>query len=159
VTRGTGIAAALCACGGGGFLEVKLMIHQKFGTCVIALTAALLVSSCISLRVTSDVAVGASAAQCHTFGWAGSFHTDGKPRTVANPLNESRLRTAIAANLAAKGVQPASGQASDYSVHDDALAPVRVNQGRRAARITLPFPIDLLVRPYSGPCLMESQPG
>jgi len=87
------------------------MIHRKLSICVIALAAVLLMSSCVSLRVTSDVAVGASAAQCHTFDWAGSFHTDGKPRTVANPLNESRLRTAIAANLASKGVQPASGQA------------------------------------------------
>jgi hypothetical protein len=94
-----------------GSLEVKLMIRQRFHTCVIALAAVLLMSACVSLRVTSDVAAGASASQCHTFGWAGSFHTDGNPRTVANPLNESRLRAAITANLAAKGVQPASGQA------------------------------------------------
>jgi hypothetical protein len=64
------------------------------------------------MRVTSDVTSASSAAQCHSYAWAGSFHySNGTGRGVANPLNETRLRGAIAANLASKGVQPASGAA------------------------------------------------
>src|ERR1700733_15390345 len=92
-------------------LEVKAMINQIFRTCSVACTTALMLSGCIPARGTSDVATAASASQCHTFAWAGSFHHNGNARSVANPLNESRLRSAIAANLAAKGVQPASGEA------------------------------------------------
>jgi hypothetical protein len=87
------------------------MIHQIFRTCIVAFATVSTMSACVSLRVTSDVAPGASAAQCHTYAWAGSFHNSGTGRSVANPLNETRLRAAIAANLAAKGVQPASGAA------------------------------------------------
>jgi hypothetical protein len=69
-------------------------------------------SACVPLRVTSDVSTAASAAGCHSYAWAGSFHYDNNAaRSIANPLNESRLRAAIAENLAAKGVQPASGNA------------------------------------------------
>jgi hypothetical protein len=69
------------------------------------------------LRVTSDVNTSAST-QCHTFAWAGSFSgsKDSLRSGIANPLNENRLRTAIAANLQAKGVQPASGDAADCLV-------------------------------------------
>jgi Domain of unknown function (DUF4136) len=101
----------LSACGQRDSLEVKAMINQIFRTCSVACTAVLMLSACITSRVTSDVASGASASQCHTFAWAGSFHNNGSGRSVANPVNESRLRSAIAANLAAKGVQPASGEA------------------------------------------------
>jgi hypothetical protein len=87
------------------------MIKQIFRTCIVAFATVFAMSACVSLRVTSDVASGASASQCHSYAWAGSFHDNGTARSVANPLNESRLRSAIAANLAAKGVQPASGDA------------------------------------------------
>jgi len=87
------------------------MKNRIFRSCVAAFASVFVMSACVSLRVTSDVAVGASAAQCHSYAWVGSFHTNGNGRTVANPLNESRLRAAIAANLATKGVQPAGGEA------------------------------------------------
>lgn len=91
--------------------EVKAMINRIFRAGSVACATVFLLGACITARVSSDVAAGASAAQCHTFAWAGSFHNNGTARSVANPLNESRLRSAIAANLAAKGVQPASGEA------------------------------------------------
>jgi hypothetical protein len=88
------------------------MIGHKLRSCAFALATAWGMSACVSLRVTSDVAPGASAAQCHTFAWAGSFRYDNENgRGVVNPLNEQRLRDAIAASLAAKGVQPASANA------------------------------------------------
>jgi len=88
------------------------MISQKFRACCFALASAWGLGACVALRVTSDVAPGASAAQCHTFAWAGSFHYDNENgRGVVNPVNEQRLRDAVAANLAAKGVQPAGANA------------------------------------------------
>jgi hypothetical protein len=85
------------------------MISHRLRACIIAITVVSSLGGCVSLRVTSDVAPGVSAAQCHTFGWAGSFHyTNDNGHGVVNPLNEQRLRNAIAANLAAKNVQAAA---------------------------------------------------
>ncbi len=51
------------------------------------------------------------SVHCHTFAWAGSFHGNSPLRgTVANPVNETRLRTAIASHLGSE-VQPARGSA------------------------------------------------
>ena len=54
--------------------------------------------ACTSLYVRSDVNHALIASvHCHTFAWAGSFHGDSPLRnTIANPLNEGRLRDAIA---------------------------------------------------------------
>lgn len=69
-------------------------------------------AACTYLRVTSDVNPGQSVPHCHTYAWAGAFHAkEGVALTVANPLNEKRLRGAIAANLEARGVQPATTEA------------------------------------------------
>jgi hypothetical protein len=88
------------------------MITRKSLTGIAAMATLFALSACVSLRVTSDATTAASASRCHSFAWAGSFHySNGTGRGVANPLNESRLRAAIAEYLAAKGVQPASGDA------------------------------------------------
>jgi Domain of unknown function (DUF4136) len=88
------------------------MSHQMSRSCVVAVATVFTMSACVAARVTSDVTSAASASQCHSYAWAGSFHySEGTGRGVVNPLNESRLRGAIAANLASKGVQPASGDA------------------------------------------------
>jgi hypothetical protein len=82
------------------------MIKQVF-TRVVAVTLACgLAAACTSLRVTSDVNKSlAGSVQCHSFDWAGSFHGNSDLRsTVANPVNEARLRSAIQANLNAVGI-------------------------------------------------------
>jgi hypothetical protein len=88
------------------------MINQIFRTGVVALAAVCASTACTYLRVTSDVNPALGVSHCHTYTWAGAFHANsGVAQTVANPLNETRLRGAIAANLQAKGVQPASAEA------------------------------------------------
>ena len=85
------------------------MVRRMFRACIGAVLTICTLTACVSLRVTSDVNSAASVSQCHSYAWAGTLHTNGaSPRSFANPLNESRLRAAIAANLAAKGVQPAN---------------------------------------------------
>ena len=60
-----------------------------------------------ALQVRSDVNRTAfHPGQCHTFAFAGAFRTDNPMReTVANPVNESRLRAAITQHMQSIGVQ------------------------------------------------------
>lgn len=76
--------------------------------CLIVPVIACLPASCTSLYVRSDVNQALiGSVRCHTFAWAGSFHGNSPLRnSIANPVNETRLRSAIAAHLAAGGVQP-----------------------------------------------------
>src|ERR1700730_5411090 len=92
--------------------EVPLMVKALIRACVIVPGIAGLLASC-TLYVRSDVnhaLIG--TVHCHTFAWAGSFHGDSPLRnTIANPLNENRLRSAIAAHLGSGGIQPTAAGA------------------------------------------------
>src|SRR5215469_12943690 len=69
--------------------------------------ASLLAAACATVPVHTDTNPSVMHA-CHSYAWAGAFHGNGDLRTtVANPLNESRLRGAIAANMQSRGVAPA----------------------------------------------------
>jgi hypothetical protein len=78
-----------------------------------AVVPALLLASCTTLYVKSDVNHALiDNVHCHSFAWAGAFHGNSPLRnTIANPLNENRLRTAIAAHLGSGGIQADSGGA------------------------------------------------
>ena len=80
----------------------------------VALTVSLtaLTLSACSPYVRSDVNTAAiSHVHCGTFAWAGEFRSNSPLRsTIANPVNESRLRAAIASHLGGM-VQPAPGSA------------------------------------------------
>jgi hypothetical protein len=86
------------------------MIKQVF-IGALAASAVCGLCACTSLRVTSDVNQSlASTVKCHSFAWAGSFRgsSDSLRSTIANPVNEARLRAAIEANLLTVGVQQAA---------------------------------------------------
>jgi len=88
------------------------MINQIFRAGIVAAATVWASTACTYLRVTSDVNPALGTSHCHTYAWAGAFHAKaGVAQNVANPLNETRLRGAIAANLQAKGVQPATAEA------------------------------------------------
>jgi hypothetical protein len=92
-------------------------IH-KILVSAVAASVALGLGACTTLRVTSDVNQPlASSVKCQSFDWAGSFHgsSDSLRSTIANPVNEARLRAAIQANLGTVGVQP-SGEGADCLV-------------------------------------------
>jgi Domain of unknown function (DUF4136) len=86
------------------------MSKQVLPRLVLVSLACGLAAACTSLRVTSDVNQSlATTVKCQSYDWAGSFHGNSDLRsTVANPVNEARLRAAIAANLAAAGVRQTS---------------------------------------------------
>jgi hypothetical protein len=88
------------------------MIKPTLRTCIVALAAACASTACAYQRVTTDINPALGVSQCHTYAWAGAFHANaGVAQNVANPLNEARLRDAIAVNLQSKGVQPATADA------------------------------------------------
>jgi hypothetical protein len=77
----------------------------------------LCLSACTSLPVTIDSNPNLSVANCHTYAFAQEHvaNTD-QPAAYGNPLNAQRLRVAIAANLAAKGIQPADKSVAECVV-------------------------------------------
>jgi hypothetical protein len=92
--------------------EVKDMSKRFPGGAFLVLVAASSVSGC-ALQVRSDVNRTAfHPGQCHTFAFAGTFRADNPMRgTVANPVNESRLRAAITSHMQSIGAQLANENA------------------------------------------------
>jgi hypothetical protein len=86
---------------------------------LVVLSAASLgtLSGC-ALQARSDVDTKASLAVCHNYSFGDAARNRLEPTVAfANPLNEKRLREAIAANLVAHGLQPAAeGVAADCTV-------------------------------------------
>jgi hypothetical protein len=63
-------------------------------------------AACTGLPVTTDVNPEMSVANCHTYAFAQEHVANiDQPAAYGNPLNAQRLRAAIAANMAAKGIQ------------------------------------------------------
>ena len=84
----------------------------SYGTRVIHAAAAgalgLGLAACSTLPVTTDINPNLSVASCHTYAFAHEHMANAdQPAAYGNPLNAERLRAAVAANLAAKGIQPA----------------------------------------------------
>lgn len=80
---------------------------KRLYLCVAAASVVGFLGGCTSLRVTSDVNQSlVGTVKCQSFDWAGSFRgsSDSLRSSVANPVNEARLRTAIQANLLTVGV-------------------------------------------------------
>lgn len=88
------------------------MIKRCGSPQLVAITVVAL-AACTSLRVRSDVNTALyHAGKCHTFAWTGTFREDSPLRdTIANPVNESRLRAAIAAHLQSLGMVAATADA------------------------------------------------
>ena len=70
--------------------------------------------ACTSLPVTADYNPNVGAGACHTYTWAQEHlaNAGGPGGPYANPLNADRLRAAIDANMAARGIQKAPDKAA-----------------------------------------------
>ena len=88
------------------------MLKPLLRAALIVPAIALAVTACTTLYVKSDVNTALiGTVHCGSFAWAGSFHGNSPLRnTIASPLNENRLRTAITARLKSP-VQDAPGNA------------------------------------------------
>jgi Domain of unknown function (DUF4136) len=69
--------------------------------------------ACTALPVRTDINPNMSVANCHSYAFADEHvaNTD-QPSAFGNPLNAERLRVAIEANMASKGIQKASDRKS-----------------------------------------------
>src|SRR5690348_13683184 len=88
-------------------MSKQALSKQTLARVVAVSLAGALAAGCTSLQVKSDVNQPlAASVKCQSFDWAGSFQGSSDLRsTVANPVNEARLRTAIQANLTSLGVR------------------------------------------------------
>jgi hypothetical protein len=84
------------------------MLNRHRICAVIAGAIGMSITACTTLPVTTDANPGMSVSNCHTYAFAREHVANAdQPAAYGNPLNAERLRTAIASNLAAKGIQPA----------------------------------------------------
>ena len=83
-------------------------MSKTLATCGLAASAALGLGGCTTLPVTTDVNPAFSVANCHSYAFAQEHTVNAsQPGAWGNPLNADRLRAAIEANMAARGVAPA----------------------------------------------------
>jgi len=74
-------------------------------------------AACTSLPVRTDANPNMSVSNCHTYAFAQEHVANAdQPAAYGNPLNAERLRVAIEANLAAKGIQRVDRAAADCVV-------------------------------------------
>ncbi len=74
-------------------------------------------AACGGLPVKTDVNPNMSVANCHTYAFANERVANAdQPAAYGNPLNAERLRVAIAANLAARGIQAVDRKVADCVV-------------------------------------------
>jgi Domain of unknown function (DUF4136) len=90
-----------------------MLRHGVIGACAL-----LGLGACTTLPVTTDVNPNFSVASCHTYTFAREHVANAdQPAAFGNPLNADRLRSAIEANMAAKGVaRVGDGAAADCVV-------------------------------------------
>jgi hypothetical protein len=84
---------------------------------LLAIGAALTLSACDTMRVRSDSDAASSVSSCHTYSWLETPVSAPKPTAFENPINDKRLRGAIAKRLASRGIAAAEpGATSDCLV-------------------------------------------
>src|ERR1700736_3810487 len=89
------------------------MLNRRIVQTAVAVSMGLGIAACSSLHVTTDVNPNMSVLNCHTYAFAKEFVANAnQPAAYGNPLNAERLRVAIEANLAARGIQRAADPAS-----------------------------------------------
>src|ERR1700692_2334665 len=93
------------------------MLNRYIVQTAVAGALGLGLAACTSLRVTTDVNPNLSVTSCHTYAFAKEFVANAnQPAAYGNPLNAERLRVAIEANLAARGIQRVDQATADCIV-------------------------------------------
>jgi hypothetical protein len=93
------------------------MLSRNLLLATVGGTLGLGLAACGGLPVKTDANPELSVSVCHTYAFANEHVANAdQPAAYGNPLNAERLRVSIAANLAAKGIQPADRAAADCVV-------------------------------------------
>ncbi|MDE2305732.1 MAG: DUF4136 domain-containing protein [Gammaproteobacteria bacterium] len=85
-----------------------MMVSKRSLTTTAGAVAALSLSACTTMPVTTDMNPNESVSACQTYAWAQEHYTSGARGAYANPVNTDRLRVAIESNLAAHGLRRAT---------------------------------------------------
>ena len=89
--------------------------HLVHAAAAVALSVGL--AACTTLPVTTDANPNMSVSSCRTYAFAQEHLANAdQPAAYGNPLNAERLRVAIEANLAARGLQRVDRGAADCVV-------------------------------------------
>jgi Domain of unknown function (DUF4136) len=93
------------------------MSNRHFIHAATAATFSLALAACSGLPVTTDANPNMSVLSCHTYAFAQEHVANAdQPAAYGNPLNADRLRNAIAANMAAKGIAAVPSAAAECVV-------------------------------------------
>jgi Domain of unknown function (DUF4136) len=93
------------------------MLSRNLLLATVGGTLGLGLAACGGLPVKTDANPELSVSTCHTYTFANEHVANAdQPAAYGNPLNAERLRVSIAANLAAKGIQPADPKVADCVV-------------------------------------------
>jgi hypothetical protein len=85
--------------------------------CLVVSGAAFALGGCTTPHVTTDVNPNFSVGSCHSYSFAREHVANAdQPAAFGNPLNADRLRTAIEANMAAKGIAHVENGTADCLV-------------------------------------------
>jgi hypothetical protein len=89
------------------------MLNKSIFQTVVVGAALVALEACTSYPVRTDINPNMSVTSCHSYAFADEHvaNTD-QPSAFGNPLNAERLRQAIEANMAAKGIQKAADRKS-----------------------------------------------
>src|SRR5882672_8899464 len=97
--------------------RVFIMLNRHLVHAVAAGALGLGLGACTSLPVTTDTNPNMSVSSCRTYAFAQEHVANAdQPAAYGNPLNAERLRVAIEANLAARGIQRVDRAAADCVV-------------------------------------------
>ncbi len=93
------------------------MVSRCLVLAAVAGALGLGLAACTGLPVKTDANPNLSVANCHTYAFAKEYVANAsQPAAYGNPLNAERLRLAIEANLAARGIQRMDRAAADCVV-------------------------------------------
>jgi hypothetical protein len=98
----------------------------------------LVLGGCAATRVNTDANAAISLAVCNTYQWSAESASDPTAsRAFANPVNDQRLRMAVAKRLAAHGIQPvADGRTADCLVSHAIGTRESLDHDRRGPRFS-----------------------
>ena len=93
------------------------MLNLNFIRAVATGALGLSLAACTGLAVKTDSNPTMSVSNCHTYAFAQEHVANAdQPAAYGNPLNAERLRVAIEANMAAKGIQRVDRGAAECMV-------------------------------------------
>lgn len=106
----------------------------------LAVVSLALLAGCSTLNVRSDASATGNLGSCHTWSWIEPPAAAARVNAFGNPINDQRLRDAIAQRLQSRGMTlAAAGATADCQVAYSAGTRTSVDNGVNRPRFTFGF--------------------